>query len=300
MMATRWERVLVATDFSKPAESALRSAEALAAASGSTLRVVHVVEVPPPSVRSVLARGSYRQIEEAWTRQGRSRLDEVVEASRDRGSAAEGVVRIGAAADEILAEAGAGGVDVICLGASGHSTLERMLLGSTAEEVVRRARVPVLVVRDRPLGEIRRVLLPVDFDDRSEVAMRFAMEAFEDAEMLALHVVAPLPPADPVTGPLVPDLAEIHEEMEARLDPVAGGRVPLEVRLRVDPAGAILERAREYDADLVVLATHGRRGLRRLFLGSVAGKVVRHIDRPVLVLPAGGAEGSDGGAGEPS
>jgi nucleotide-binding universal stress UspA family protein len=57
-----------------------------------------------------------------------------------------------------------------------------------------------------------------------------------------------------------------------------------------DPADAVLEAAREMDVDLLVLATHGRRGVTRALLGSVAEKIVRHADRPVLVLPGPGRE----------
>jgi nucleotide-binding universal stress UspA family protein len=57
-----------------------------------------------------------------------------------------------------------------------------------------------------------------------------------------------------------------------------------------DPAAAVLEAARQTDVDLLVLTTHGRRGVKRAMLGSVAEKVVRHADRPVLVLPGPGRE----------
>jgi nucleotide-binding universal stress UspA family protein len=165
-----------------------------------------------------------------------------------------------------------------------------MLLGSTAENVVRRSEVPVLIVRGQPLTDIRRVLVPVDFDPGTKVAIRFALAKFPAAEISALHVVAPLPPADPVVGPLVPNLAAIREKIRRLLDSSGAREVTESVRLMADPAAAVIEAARETEVDLLVLTTHGRRGVLRAMLGSVAEKVVRHADRPVLVLPGPGRE----------
>jgi nucleotide-binding universal stress UspA family protein len=170
------------------------------------------------------------------------------------------------------------------------------LLGSTAENVVRHSDVPVLVIRDRPLTDVRRVLVPVDFDPGTKLAVGFALDRFPSSEIAALHVVAPLPPADPVVGPLVPNLAAIRGEVRALLDQVGAGKVTETVRLMADPADAVLEAARETDVDILVLATHGRRGVTRALLGSVAEKIVRHADRPVLVLPGPGRERKAGGA----
>jgi universal stress protein A len=161
---------------------------------------------------------------------------------------------------------------------------------------VRHTDVPVLIVRDRALTDVRRILVPVDFDPGTKLAIRFALDRFPSSEIAALHVVAPLPPADPVVGPLVPNLAAIRGEVRALLDKAGAGRVAESVRLMADPADAVLEAAREMDVDLLVVATHGRRGVTRALLGSVAEKIVRHADRPVLVLPGPGRERKTGRA----
>lgn len=279
-----WKKILVATDFSEPAERALRSAESLARQVGGKLCLIHVVQLPPATYLGLLGRE--RELEETWIEAAREELRGVARAASDRGTEVEEFLHVGRPWVEIVDVAQREEVDAICLGNSGHSAIERLLLGSTAENVVRRSPAPVLVVRDHALEKVERVLVPWHFDEGAKMAVRFALDRFPaTTELAALHVVAPLPPADPVVGPLIPDLAAIREQMRSALDEAGGERIGEEVRLMKDPAAAILEAARVKNVDLVLLATHGRRGLARALLGSVAEKVVRHADRPVLVLP---------------
>ena len=290
-----WKRILVATDFSSPAERALRSAKALAQRVGGKLALIHVVQLPPASYLGGLGRP--RDLERSWVEAARAELHGVARKASARGTAIKEILRVGKPWVEILDVARDEGVDAICLGNSGHSAIERLLLGSTAENVVRRSPVPVLVVRDRALAKINRVLVPWHFDEGSKSAIRFALERFpEKTKLAAFHAVAPLPPADPVVGPLIPDMAAIREEMRSLLDEMGAERVSEEVVLMADAAAAIVESATKEDVDLILLATHGRKGMARALLGSVAEKVVRHADRPVLVLPGPGARGAAKGS----
>ena len=290
----RWKKILVATDFSEPAGRALRSAESLARQVGGVIRLVHVVQLPPAMYLGMI--GGKGGLEETWIEAARAELRGVARTVADQGLEVEEILRVGKPWVEIVDIADGDAVDAICLGNSGHSALERLLLGSTAENVVRRSPAPVLVVRDHALEKIRRILVPWHFDEGARMAVRFALDRFPDAtELAAFHVVAPLPPADSVVGPLIPDLAAIREEMRSSLDEAGAEQVGEEVRLMKDPAAAIVEAAREKDVDLILLATHGRRGMARALLGSVAEKVVRHADRPVLVLPGPTAGESQSG-----
>lgn len=289
-----WKRILTPTDFSPSAERAVRSAEFLARQGGARLDLLHVIQLPAPSYLGRL--GLDRDLRDTWITGARAELDTLVRGVAASGVEVEAIVREGKPWREILDVARERETDLICLGNSGHSALERLLLGSTAENVVRRSDVPVLIVRDRPLTDVRRILVPVDFDPGTKIAVRFALATFPLAETSALHVVAPLPPADPVVGPLVPDLAAIRKKIRALLDRMGARGVPESVRLMADPAAAVLEAARQTGVDLLILTTHGRRGVARAMLGSVAEKIVRHADRPVLVLPGPGRERKAGGS----
>jgi nucleotide-binding universal stress UspA family protein len=111
-----------------------------------------------------------------------------------------------------------------------------------------------------------RILCPIDFSATSTKALAYARALAEwyGAELEVLHVVAPL---------------------EAELPPEAGLVAPPLVLLEGPVHEAIVHRARARQADLVVLGTHGRSGLNRLLLGSVAEKVVRSVPCPVLTVP---------------
>jgi nucleotide-binding universal stress UspA family protein len=283
-----WRKILVATDFSEPARRALRSAEGLIVESGGELCLIHVIELPP-AIYPAGFGGLSRAVEQSWVDAAKEDLHREGGEARERGARVEELLKIGRPWVEIVQAAEAAEVDAICIGNAGHSLVERLVMGSTAENVVRHSPVPVLLVHERALSRVDRVLIPWHFDEGSRMTIRYALDRFpERTELIAYHVVAPLPPGDPVVGPLVPDLAAIREEMRAWLDEAGAGRVSEEVRLMADPAAAILEAARERDVDLVLMTTHGRVGIARVLLGSVAEKVVRHADRPVLVLPGPG------------
>jgi nucleotide-binding universal stress UspA family protein len=153
--------------------------------------------------------------------------------------------------------------------------------------------VPVLVTRRAPLRAIERVLLPVDLGPASEDAVRFALDRLpRKARLEAWFVVPPPPPLDPQLMNLVADPKAVEKELRAWLAKIGARRVRPGVRVLGDPAHEILQRARRTRADLIVISTHGRRGLAHALLGSVAEKVVRYAERPVLVLPGPGREGS--------
>jgi nucleotide-binding universal stress UspA family protein len=285
---TPWKRILVATDFSPPARVALRSAQALANQVGGTLEVLHVVERFPPRRRMLLGSlGSAGETRERL-RRAEAHLERMLGRLAAPGVAVEGAVRLGRPWEEILAAAREVEADLICLGNSGHSRFQRLMLGSTAENLVRRSPVPVLVTRRRPLGRIRKVLLPVDFSARAEEAVRFAAERLaRGARLAALHVVPPPPPIPDF--PLVPvDERALKAELRSFLARARASRASAEVAVFEDPVVAILRRAKRLPADLIVLSSHTRRGLDRFLLGAVAERVVRHAECPVLVLPGPG------------
>src|SRR5690606_2906760 len=196
----------------------------------------------------------------------------------------------------ILAYAQDHAPDLIVMGTHGRSGVDRLLLGSVAEDVVRLADCPVLTIRPdtepAPLG-VRRVLAPVDFSAASWLAVAYAkhLAALTGAPLALVHVVETLPSYGLVDIPpsFPPPSVEVEAEArEALLDLAreAGGP-PVEVVPHVvagHPTIGVLEAAAALAPDLLVLPTHGRSGLKRLVLGSVAEQVVRRGPCPVLVV----------------
>jgi nucleotide-binding universal stress UspA family protein len=285
----RWKKILVATDFSPSADVALRSAEGLARKAGGTLIVIHVVEPISPGYSMRRSTLGVEEIETVAEREALTTLDKIVAAPRKRGSRVKSVLRVGKPWVEILEVAREEGVEAICLGNSGRSLFGRLLLGSTAENVVRRSPLPVLVTRDAPLTKVRRITVPVAFDPGSRQALRVSLAAFPSTTVVtAIHVIVPASAFDPMVGTLVPDEGATEEELRDYLGEKALDRVRLEVRVASDLTSEILHHDQERKTDLIVISTHGRRGFARALLGSAAEKIVRYADRPVLVLPGPG------------
>ena len=199
--------------------------------------------------------------------------------------------------------------DLIVIASRGWSVLPGVLLGSTAERIVRHAPCPVLVVRQRApefyapnsapseySAKIRSILVPVDFSDLSIKAVEYAAaiaKAF-DARLHLFH--ANFPHDYVVMDRAVHDPAAIQrteiatalEKMQkiARMKSLRG--VTCETAVRSGhPTEEICGAVERAKADLVVTATHGLTGLKRVLIGSVAEHVIRCADCSVLVLPRG-------------
>lgn len=208
----------------------------------------------------------------------------------------------GAAAEAICQAADDTGAELIVVGSHGRTGLKRMILGSVAERVVRLARTSVLVARS-PLADqagFRHVLVPTDFEEGARLALEQArLLSANDAAIDILHCWFVDGSLDGSFEPgatgavyrtlaesLVNDAEKQGEEM-ARL--AAGGQRRVTFHLQEGrPAGAIqsfVER-QERGYDLVAVGTHGRRGIERLLLGSVAEATVRYSPCSVLVARA--------------
>jgi nucleotide-binding universal stress UspA family protein len=135
---------------------------------------------------------------------------------------------------------------------------------------------------------IHTILHPTDFSDHSAVAFRMACALARDydARLVVLHVTG-LPAIAFVEGVVPPQPEDYFAAAEAELRRVRppDARIRVEHRLKEgDPVTEILEAAREAGADLIVMGTHGRTGLGRFLMGSVAEHVVRHATCPVVTV----------------
>jgi nucleotide-binding universal stress UspA family protein len=134
---------------------------------------------------------------------------------------------------------------------------------------------------------LRTILHPTDFSAPSQQAFHLAWSLARDhgAKLIVLHVAPPLQFYGEF-GALVRTEVQL-EQLRSELSEIRGpdGSVPLEHRLEEGHAGTIIERvADEADCDLIVMGTHGRTGLGRWLLGSVAEQVMRRSDCPVLTV----------------
>jgi nucleotide-binding universal stress UspA family protein len=153
---------------------------------------------------------------------------------------------------------------------------------------------------------IHRILCPLDFSEPSYKALQVAIEmaSYFKAELLLTHFVAPSTPGVPADPLLAFAGNETYEQAAKRAAKEqlasASKRIPAELKSRTvvgigDAAEEIVRLAKTEAADLVVICTHGLTGWRHLVFGSVAEKVIRLSDRPVLVIPAHETTGDSSG-----
>ncbi len=135
--------ILVPVDFSAHAERALDYACELASKVGATVRLVHAVASPPTGLQVALSEG----ILENLVREHRQALEKLADARRGGASFGAGTVEVGDPRDTIVGTAEAVKADLIVMGTHGRRGLSRVMMGSVAEDVVRHAPCPVLVVR---------------------------------------------------------------------------------------------------------------------------------------------------------
>jgi len=141
---------------------------------------------------------------------------------------------------------------------------------------------------------IQTILVPIDFSDASDHAWKVAQSLARDhqAKLVLMTASPPPPPATEVNIP-ASDYAGITEESRRRLTPIANAvtEFPVETHVLMGDAGpTIIAVANQTNADLIVMGTHGRRGLSRLLMGSVAEYVLRHAACPVLTIKPTAAE----------
>ncbi|HWQ15128.1 MAG TPA: universal stress protein [Roseiflexaceae bacterium] len=198
---------------------------------------------------------------------------------------------------------------LIMLATHGYSGLKRWTLGSTADKVVHSTSAPVFLVRagvtaPQPLA-LRRILVPLDGSALAEQALPVAIELARraKAELVLLRAVLPFTEFAPALAPLarpipVPGEAidEEYEQARKQLQLVAEqiARPELTITWVTElgyPAEVILAEASAHQVDLIVMATHGRSGIQRWVLGSVADKVLHAAHTPLLLVRAHGEQG---------
>ena len=139
---------------------------------------------------------------------------------------------------------------------------------------------------------VEKVMAPVDFSKESLLAVKFAASLVQQyrAKLYVMHVLQPLHPR--LRG-YMEDFLEIQEKMVLEAEKDVKKIVPAKIResIRVEtvvevgnPHHAIVEKAKELEIDVLVIATHGRTGFSHVLIGSVAEKVIRHAPCPVFVV----------------
>lgn len=280
-------KILFPTDFSECAQGAMPHAVRLAELHDADLELLHV-----------LVLHSMATMEAIEPFPGEDDAKGTLEAAArepERGRVTHHVTRAIAAAPAILDYADARGIDLIVIGSHGRRGIRRLLLGSVAEEVLREAQCPVLIIREEkepgPGVEMKHILIPVDFSKQTGLALGYAHELAQTfgASLDLLHVVeVPTYPDFYVPFSAALETTAVRQDARERLEALAEPlRSTHEVETHVKVGRTAIEVtdfAETGGHDLIVLPSHGYSGLERVLLGSVAEGVLRRTPCPVLTV----------------
>jgi nucleotide-binding universal stress UspA family protein len=300
----RLERILFPTDFSACADQALAVAADLARTSDAELHLLHAVilhSYDPDRSEDQLA-ASEEAVARLWEEVAEKRLTGAADGAVTPPRLVTAQRRGVSAADVIVAYAKEHDSELVVMGTHGRRGAGQLLLGSVAEQVVRRCPCPVLTVRERTepqlISSVERLLVPVDFSDHARRALANAkyLAASVGASIQLLHVVEQvIHPSFYAVGkssliqldPGLPD--RCRQNLENWYEETPGPEIDVQYHVAEGKAVSEIVRFAERDAtDLIVIATHGLSGLQHFLLGSVTEKVVRRAPCPVLTVKAFG------------
>ena len=282
-IAVTFEHILVPTDFSEISQRALEYAKVIAELGHSELLLLHV---NPPIDLITPPEAAWVDLSEVQSRE-EEQLEETSAALRSEGFRAQAISVAGPLYDELLSTVKQYKTDLIVLGTHGKKGLERLLLGSDAEAVLRKAHCPVLTVgpgvpkiQDKT-WRIREVICPTNLKPRSAEVVAYAhkLAALHEAELVLFHVKSSNEPEDDV------DWVSFEEAFHHYVPEDLGKRSWLRTRLASGaPATSIVDLAKERGSDLIVMGVHPTSLVGTHLVRGTAAKVLAEAPCPVMTI----------------
>ncbi len=293
-----YRHIITAIDFSPCCRAALREAARRASLDGATLTAVHVMSEALVHELKQALMTDQASVRADWL----ERLKKFITAA-DAGTATiHAEVRIGHPFTELIEACRAHNADLMIMGAKGSKN-EPHRIGAITAKCVRKAPLDVLVVRQDAPGPFKHIVTCVDFSENSARAVQCALHLAQQdgASLDCLNVYQSAIAMSLDYGSFAPSLPVAvdpqaieawRKDLDAFLAPLIAGAdgIPVTalVNERVNIREAILEHVENSHADLVVLGTRGKTGLRELLIGTTAETIVQHAPCSILaVKPAG-------------
>lgn len=286
-----FERILVPLDGTPLAEEALRPALSLARMGDSEIHLATVTQPVRAEFSDMVPGVADDAVDDSY-------MEKVAARVREAGVARVSIATLAGSnvADCLEAHRRKVGADLVVMCTHGRGAVQRAWLGSVADALVRVSEAPVLLIRGDPGEEVsspdlqaemrfQRVLVPLDGSHFSRQALSHAarLAGDEGATYVLARVIEASGRSSPGLDKARP-LAEAKLKLEVQSFESNGRAIESAVEFAPSVAQGILDLARSQAADAIVIATHGLSGVKRLVLGSVADKVVRGADVPVLVV----------------
>ncbi len=274
--------ILVPTDFSEQADYALDTAYQLALKSKAEIWLTHVLELPGTDNEFVTTTRLGHPLPVDWLRKAKeeadAQLQEIIRKKDLESVPVKYHVKVGNPYRSISRELLTEEVDLIVMGSKGASGMKEILVGSNAERMVRFARCPVLIVKEKAdLSATRNIIYATALRDDEHRVIR-ELKKFQQLFNAQLHILKVNTMANFLDDPFVyaklREFAQNHDLQNYTIHTYSD---------QSEEAG-IIHFAEEINADIIALATHSRRGIVHLLSGSMAEDVVNHAKRPIWTM----------------
>ncbi len=275
------KKILVPVDFSEHSEYALEVAASLAKQWKSEIVVLHMMGLS----EAVFTKDDSQEFMEAqfYMKLAKKRFTDFLDKPYLKGIKVSETVQNYKIFSEINNVAKEQNIDLIIMGSHGTSGLSEIFVGSNTEKVVRTSEVPVLVIKERIYDfKIKKVVFGFDFQVENITAYRKAIKLFSTlkAEIFSVHVNLP--------GINFMSTTQIKEQIDNFLRVANHNDMPSNLQVAqisdYSVEQGIYSYAKEIDADLIVIPTHGRSGLSHFFKGSIGEDIANHAKLPVMTF----------------
>jgi len=289
-------KILWASDGSMESDMALKYVELLASKYGSEivgLSVVQPVDIERLKVPVDIKKELF-SIQALLEKKEYNRINKALKQLELKATKLDVCIETGIPHKEILRVAKEEKVDLIAMGKRGLGLKDRILLGSNTNKVLRMANAPVLAVRHKKGDkiDIKKILVPTDLSELTSISLDFAIDIANrfNSTIYLLHTLELHHSYEISTSKIIEELRVLAlKELRSYLNKIPkerikGINIQEMVTLYLRAWFGIVNFAEENGIDLIIMTTHGRKGLARFMLGSTAEKVISESPCPVLAI----------------
>ncbi|MEH6657757.1 universal stress protein [Leeuwenhoekiella marinoflava] len=273
------KKLLVPTDFSEQANQAFEVACQLSKRYNAQLHLLHLVEFPHTILESVTGSQNFEPPEALFfLKMAQKNFQELKSQAFATGIEIIDVVKFNSIHQGILDYAKHESIDTIIMGSHGTSGFEELFIGSNTEKIVRNASRPVLVIKKQHTDfKVKTLVFATDLEDDNIEPLKKAIEfaKAEDANLKVVYINTP------DRFETTEKITELFKKFTAKINKTISN---FEIYNDLKVERGIMNYAKNTNADLIAIGTHGRKGLAHFFNGSLSEDLVNHAKRPVLTF----------------
>lgn len=295
--------ILIASDFlSETSDFALTRAIEIAKKTKGNLTILHVVQkmyldnVLDNALKKILPKSLWLTTEEYKEQLVQEKIRSL---SKENLNIKYAIIPTGKPPIKILQYAKKSKADLLIMGAHGKYSIRDTFVGTTAEYVVKKTKCPVLIVKNSPNKYYKKILVPVDFSDSSKNALNYTLQLFPTSSLQLIHVgdyqyeelLKKEKKAEEMSKNKINKLRKaILYYLENQMKKFIKGhgkqlnKHPYTIKLGY-PGPTILNEAKKFNPDLIIMGTQGHGRIHYLFIGSVANWVLTETDKDILLVP---------------